>query len=236
MMGFVRDKVRQDVTNVQREILPDIPFRGRHPAPVGEPKRQQRFDTRAAAFQRRNEVATADGPQVDQWRSRDPVLRAKGLDPAAPRIVEMGGNRPNGPPSYPRNGGLPQVIWHVLDQTCRDPIVRPPGCQDGFVQIGVRHQVYSPQCHRVWRLNANRCEPRITTIRRVRQSLASGELRGSALYDIAVGIATLPDCSGHRDRPRGATPARSSATVASTLSHALASDAARARTPSAATC
>ncbi len=101
--------------------------------------------------------------------------------------------------------------------------------------------------------------------------MAPGELRGNALYDIAVGtvrqlsddaasgdmawmpgatrviyfaksgklviqnIATVPDCSGHRDRPRGATPARSSATVASTLSHALASEAARARTPSAAT-
>src|SRR5437762_1818038 len=107
VMGLVRDEVREDVPNVQRKVLPDIRFRRRDPAPVGEPKRQQRFDTSTAELQRRNELATADGKQVDQRRSRDPVLRAKGFDPAAPRIVKMGGNRANPPSSYPGNGGLP---------------------------------------------------------------------------------------------------------------------------------
>ena len=143
MMGLVRDEVREDVTHVQREVLPDIRFRRRDLASVGEPKRQQRFDTGTAALQRRNKLATADAKQIDQRRSRDPVLRAKSLDPAAPRIVKMGGNRANGPPFYPRNRGLPYVIWHVLDQTRRDSIVRPPGCQDGSLEIRIRHQIYA---------------------------------------------------------------------------------------------
>jgi len=139
VMRFVGNEVRQDVANVQREVPPDVHFRRRHLAHVGESQHQERFDPPTATLERRSELARRDRSTLDHPRPHDAVLGAEGPDPAAPRIVQMGGDRANGSAFNSWNGRLPHAFRHAKDQTRRNSVVRPPGFHDASLQIGIQH-------------------------------------------------------------------------------------------------
>src|SRR5438046_10283454 len=86
-MGIMSHEVRKHVTDVQREVAPDVPPRGRYLASRREPELEQLRDTLAAAPQRGAELAARDIAMVHPGRRPQPVLAAQGLDPAAPRVV-----------------------------------------------------------------------------------------------------------------------------------------------------
>ena len=57
---------------------------------------------------------------------RAPML----LDPAAPAVVDVGGNHPDGQPRDARDLHRPDSRGELFDKVRRRPAVRPPCCND----------------------------------------------------------------------------------------------------------
>jgi hypothetical protein len=133
MMPFMRDEVGQHMPDVEGQVAPDIPLRRRNLAPRRKTQLEQRFDPFAAPVQRCNELPACDTTVIDASRRGNPVFAAERLDPHASRVVEVSRDRADrtlgsGHRNVPQGGGEP------LDQVDRDPVVGPPGFNQGRVR------------------------------------------------------------------------------------------------------
>ena len=95
-MGVMSHEVRKHVPDVQRQVAPDVPPRGRYLASRREPELEQLRDALAAAPQRGTELAARDIAMVHPGRRPQPVLAAQGPDPSAPRVVQVGRDHADG--------------------------------------------------------------------------------------------------------------------------------------------
>src|SRR5712691_5351334 len=93
MMTLVRGKVAQEVLQVRRKVLPRRPG---HMAATGDAQFNEANHALAAARQRQHQLFRSDPTQVDRPRHRHAMSSANAFDPAAPAVVDVGGNHPDG--------------------------------------------------------------------------------------------------------------------------------------------
>jgi len=134
-MRLVRDEVRQDVPDVQGQVAPYVGLRRRHATPPLATQGQEGGDPPAAPLERGAQLPRSDGPVIHPRRGDDPMLMAQRPDPRAPRVVDMGGDRPDRAARHSGDGRRPEGRGDVLDEIARDATVGPPGSQDRLVQI-----------------------------------------------------------------------------------------------------
>ena len=94
VMRLVRHEVREDVPDVERQVAPHVAAGRRHVAARRQSECEETFDAVAAAPQCRRQLPARDMTTIDAIGTVYAVLAAKRPDPAAARIVQMGGDHP----------------------------------------------------------------------------------------------------------------------------------------------
>lgn len=140
VMRLVRHEVREDVPDVERQVAPHVAAGRRHVAARRQSEFEETFDAVAAAPQSRRQLPARDMTTIDAIGDRDAVLAAKRPDPAAARIVQMGGDHPYCAPRGTRHGDFPQSIWQLLNQASRHLVAGSPGRQQRRSQIRPRRR------------------------------------------------------------------------------------------------
>jgi hypothetical protein len=135
VMSLVRHEVGQHVSDVKREIAPDIALRGWDLAFCIKAQLEKSLDPGATQFQRGNELPGRDTSVIDPRGSRNAVLPSERLDPHAPGVVKVGSNRADRALWHPRNCVIPECRGKALDELNRDPVIRPPGGNETRLQI-----------------------------------------------------------------------------------------------------
>ena len=82
VMRFMRGEVRQHVADIQRQVAPRVGARRWHAAIRHDAEFKQRFHACTASFQRNQQLAAGDCPQIDEGRDANAMLPAKRLEPA----------------------------------------------------------------------------------------------------------------------------------------------------------
>ena len=129
------DEVSQDMPDVQGQITPYVALGRRYATPLPATQRQKGSDAATAPLEGRAQLPSGDGPVIHPYRGYDPVLTAQGLDPGAPRVVDMGSDRPDRAARHSWDSRRPEDRGNVLDEIVCDATVGSPSSQDGVFQI-----------------------------------------------------------------------------------------------------
>ena len=135
MMRLMRDEVGQDVPDVQGQVTPYVGLGWRYATPPPTTQRQNGSDAATASFESRAQLPSCDGPVIHPYRGDDPMLMAQGLDPRAPRVVDMGSDRPDRAGRDSGDGRRPETPGNARDEVVCDATVGSPSSQDRVLQI-----------------------------------------------------------------------------------------------------
>lgn len=129
MMRFVSDKVVEEVNEIGRKVLPGC---RRDRAATRGAESDHVDDAFAAAFQGPRQGGWFNCSGVDSPRHCDAMTSRDHLDPHAPRVVNVRGERANRATRRAGNVHGPQLSWQVLDKIHRDTVVRAPRVEQHF--------------------------------------------------------------------------------------------------------
>lgn len=136
MMRFMGHEVRQDVTDIERQVPPDVGWRRRHLALGLEPEREDRLDAFATPPERREQLTPPYTTQIDERRDLNPMRQAECADPARATIVQVRDEHADRPARGDTgNGCTPEGGGQLLHQVGGDAAIRPPCGEHGGPQI-----------------------------------------------------------------------------------------------------
>jgi len=136
VMSLMRDEIGQHVADVEGQVAPYIPSRRRDLPPGLKAQLQQRFDAVTALLQGSHELPPRHTTLIHASRRGNAVFPPQGLDPPAPRVVQMSSDHSDRAPWRSGNRGVPECGWQALDQPDRDPVVRLPRGKKRRSEIG----------------------------------------------------------------------------------------------------
>ena len=129
MMRLMSDKVVEKVNEIGGKVLPGCRRDGAAPRRT-EPDHVD--DAFAAAFKSTRQARWFNCSGVDSPRHRDAMTRCDHLDPHAPRVVNVGCERPNRAARRAGDVHGPQLRWQVLYEVHGDTVVRAPRVDQHF--------------------------------------------------------------------------------------------------------
>src|SRR5262249_44522161 len=140
MMRVVGDEVAEDVPHVQLQVAPHVRLRGRNAATLTTPQLKESGNPPTAPFQGYAELRASNTAVINPRRGDDPMLTAQGLDPPAPRVVQVGGNGSDRPTGHVRHSRGPEGGRDLLDEVVGDAATGVPCAEDGVLEIGKRRR------------------------------------------------------------------------------------------------
>ena len=135
MMRLMRHEVGQNMPDVQRQIAPNVGLGWRHATAMLTAQSQKSGDAPAAPLESGAQLPSGDSAVIHPCWGDDPMLMAQGLDPRAPRVVDMGSDRPDRAARDSWDGRGPEDRGNVLDEVVCDATVGSPSSQDRVLQI-----------------------------------------------------------------------------------------------------
>src|SRR6185295_2232237 len=118
--------------DVERKIAPRVRRRGGDRAAPVKTELQQTDDAATTSTQRRKQLLWFNLVSIDRSRHRDTKFLSQRLDPHTPRIVNVAGYHPNGPPRGARHFRFPKFLGQVLNEEDGDAVVGVPRGKQRF--------------------------------------------------------------------------------------------------------
>ena len=135
VMRFVRHEVRQDVTDIEREVAPDVGWRRRHLGIRLESEREERLDAVGAPREGREQLAPPYATPIDEPWHPDPMRLAECANPASTGVVQVRHEHADGAAWRTGNGLTPEGGGQLLDEIGGDAAIRPPCREHGRPQV-----------------------------------------------------------------------------------------------------
>lgn len=149
VVALMRDEIGQHMSDVQRQVAPDVGLRSWYPSAVSKSEFEKRLDASAATPESREQFAPCDPAPIDQRRRHNSVFLSESPEPPTPGIVKVRGHHADRALRRCRKRSIPQLAWKVLDQVRRDLAIGAP--RNEQCRAEVRGSQHGVSFHRVRR-------------------------------------------------------------------------------------